>query len=690
MGGKRGRGGGHPRELAAAALRRLPSPPASRSALLAALLLASSAPARCRAAGPRLHAGRPTNCTRPALAVGPLINSSAELNRALKRHKRLLVGFSAASCTTCCTQEPLYEEALPLLPKGVHWVRVDMDRLEAKALATTYEIESLPAVVFLRRERGVKAVRLVEAQRPQVLAAFVSKVLAPVQLIFSGGPMSDGTFHGAWPTAEDDLFGGLRSRTARHLVRVAALFDGEPEEEDAEELAAAAEAFAGRPLSFSFARTADRGARLHVSQHPLVAAACGSLAASGRALVAMSLLDGEYVDGVRLKPGGDLAGFPVAAPASSSRGLVLNVSASGGGGMRASVPPRVTCRAFDSYDGQSVEQWVLHAILPPVGRFDPITSPLYEKTQKPLLMLFVDTSRPELPALLQLLQAAHERYNADNLRVIFLYINGVAFLHRMTSLGLTADPKRLPALAFNFVTAQLLTWQPPAEQYADGSARLTADVLNSLVQRYLSGSNERASEADAPKAVPVPKRKPGTKRDVPSLDTLSLQQRLRFVTAVNGEGFSEVVLDSSRDVAVFFFASSGKAAEASEKVAIYVNRCAERFEELKVRTIRVVRFDMSLFAAPPSVQVSEVPSMVFFPAFSKEPPYQVFRGKWKVQQLMWWIQDRASLGFSLPELPHLDEQEAALYWEQKEGLDEVRQRRVASENEGSKRQRLEL
>lgn len=143
----------------------------------------------------------------------------------------------------------------------------------------------------------------------------------------------------------------------------------------------------------------------------------------------------------------------------------------------------------------------------------------------------------------------------DGLKLMFVYIDGLEFAHRMSSLGLAADATRLPAISFNFVDERVLTWQPPAKAYANGSAQLTGHVVDSLVQRYLYGDAAAALEDAAPQALPVPKRdtKRGEKRPLPNLDSLSLEERLRFVFAVNQESFSEVVFDSSKDVVVYFF-----------------------------------------------------------------------------------------------------------------------------------------
>mmetsp|Transcript_82425 Transcript_82425/g.266964 ORF Transcript_82425/g.266964 Transcript_82425/m.266964 type:complete len:752 (+) Transcript_82425:86-2341(+) len=659
------------------------------------------------------------NCSLPALAVGDRLEGSKDLTRFLKKHKRVLVGFSAPSCVGCCAWEPFYQEALPALEaKGVKWVRVDVDRLEAKALAANYDIEGLPAIVFFLNKRPIK---LMEEQRPQSLVALVDRALESLPFARSGG--EGASFWTAWrspgllfrrDTEDADVAGG-------QLIRVAAMLGpkGRADEDTEEELLEASREFAGRPLSVRFARAGDVAALELLADHPLVSAACGDAAKMAmskgrRLLVAISLFDGEYVELNRLrepKLGSGGIFIPATKVDATAGGLVFSKdTVSETGAME--VLPRVACRGLDTYDGLSVEQWVLRAALPPVGRFCPSTSTLYEKTGKYFMMLFVDPTRPELPSWLRLLHEAHKRYNKgisslgasgggfgagasggdieDPLKLIFVYIDARQHIHRMTSLGLAPDPRRLPALCFNSMTQQVLAWQPEREEYVNGSAVLSAETIDSMVSQFFRGSGKAVTDKPAPLVQPVPRRNvaAGERRNVPELDSLTLQERLRFVQAINADIYNEVVQDSSKDVAVFFFASAeGPQAEASSKAAIFINRCAERFSELEAETVRIVRLDTSEASLPPGVQIPEVPSLLLFPAFSKEPPYKVFRGKWKVQHIMWWIQDQASRPLKLPELPHLDELEASAYWEQKAALPPERQQRIAVENEGMHRPR---
>jgi len=156
---------------------------------------------------------------------------------------------------------------LTLLPNNVQWVRVDMDRLEAKALAATHDIEGLPAIVFFAKRRPT---RLLELQQSRSLAAFVERILNPLPSLAGA---KGGLELATWLDFNDPFrTNGNATTTApmgvRQMSRVLALLDGDIDEEDLEELRGAAQALGGRPLSFRFARAADAGARRPLGENP--------------------------------------------------------------------------------------------------------------------------------------------------------------------------------------------------------------------------------------------------------------------------------------------------------------------------------------------------------------------------------------------------------------------------------------
>eukprot|EP00928_Gymnodinium_smaydae_P035607 TRINITY_DN25023_c1_g1_i1.p1 TRINITY_DN25023_c1_g1~~TRINITY_DN25023_c1_g1_i1.p1 ORF type:complete len:695 (-),score=127.27 TRINITY_DN25023_c1_g1_i1:77-2161(-) len=641
-----------------------------------------------------------SKCQLSTLSVGErVLRSAKDLTRFVKKHKHVLVGFSAQSCSVCCTYEPIYNATLPQLPKGVRFVRVDMDSSAAKGLATTHDIDELPAVLFFRERR---AVRLLEVQRPSTLRAFAERSVVPL-------PRIRGATLDAWLDLQRPfplLGNASHDLRARHWAQVTALsVDGTEDEEELEELHDASDLLASRPLSFSFARVEGRSDTQRLLSHSLTSA-CGHAQATAssssrappkrRMLMVWSLFDGEFVEPARLGAPGTsapAASFAIAVQPGETQGggLLLNVSRhfgifdgddtvnqpdaeSVGGydeastGPTLTVAPRVACRNQDAYDGLSIRQWILLSLLPSVTPFTTSTSSLLESTQKPMFMLFADLNHRDLRTWLALMHDASKQYNdpSRDPRLLFTYVDGMKYSHHMRSLGLAGDPKLLPAIAFNDVGGRDLTWQPTAREYKQGSARITRALIDSLVQQYLRGETEEHVEDAAPEVKPVPKRDfaKGERRVVPNLDSLSLEQRLRFVTALNQETFAQVVFDSAKDVVVYFYTSEGAGSKTSKDLAIYYNRCAERFRELDIKTVEIARIDLAQFSAPREVVISKVPSVLLFPAFSKTAPFPIFDGKMKPQYIMRWIQEHASRRFSLPEVPHLDPLEAKLYTDQ--------------------------
>ena len=66
-----------------------------------------------------------------------------------------------------------------------------------------------------------------------------------------------------------------------------------------------------------------------------------------------------------------------------------------------------------------------------------------------------------------------------------------------------------------------------------------------------------------------------------------------------------------------------------------------------------------------------IPQLVIFPAYDKNPPYRSFDGvNFYEKFFIPWVQEQASIKFSLPDMPHLDPLERAHFLEQDRALAE--------------------
>mmetsp|Transcript_22557 Transcript_22557/g.41530 ORF Transcript_22557/g.41530 Transcript_22557/m.41530 type:complete len:668 (+) Transcript_22557:103-2106(+) len=629
-----------------------------------------------------IAAAQQVECELDVFAIGHKVSDPAELSSWLKKKRSaVLIGFSSSSCRGCCIFEKVYNESSQLWPKDIELLRVDVDDHRMKGVASRYKVEGIPAVVLVHQR---KQTLLQEEHSMASIAALIDSAKHTLPGIRAGATLAswlDVASHFQEAGKESEAMRGVSRRI---YIRVLALSQ-QNEDENLEDVSTAALTFAARPLSMRFAHASGTAAVSQASAL-LKAHSCVAAAKKGDILIALALFDGEHVASSRISTSAAAADI-IPVLGSQKRQSVFNVSAvtTDRAAATAGILPRVMCRPLDVYDGMSVQQWVLTASLPDVGRFDQGTSWLYEQTRQPFLMLFADLQHKELPAWLRLLAQASMKHGAKQHAkgLWFVYADGIAHADRMSTLGLSPDPGRLPALSFNYVDDRHLLWQPAKEVYEGGSAVLTSTVIEGLVHRYLHGDGAELVEEPASEALPVPKRdqSQGERRKVPDLDTLSLEDRLRFVKAVTQENFREVVLDAASDVLVYFYTSKGSQAERATDAAIFINRCAERFQELRIKTVKIAKMDVSRFSVPTQVQLLRVPSILLFPAFAKDPPHLHFEGEVNVQRLMWWVEDHASRPFKLRALPHLDDIEVREYWSQKSELSAERQEEVARVNE---------
>lgn len=194
----------------------------------------------------------------------------------------------------------------------------------------------------------------------------------------------------------------------------------------------------------------------------------------------------------------------------------------------------------------------------------------YEELGLPMLMLFLDLQSTHAPdrhgsiggksgGILNdhLLEEFREVAKEHHERIVFVYIDGVAYADQMVTLGIFGGAERLPAIAFNTKDGRQM---PFPERLP-----INRDTLTQFVADFLSGRMQSAADAEAiaKKALTsqkslnmknVAKRKP--RKETPE-ETKGISEQFKegdgfHVTTVNQSTFSSVVLDESKDVAVMF------------------------------------------------------------------------------------------------------------------------------------------
>ena len=144
------------------------------------------------------------------------------------------------------------------------------------------------------------------------------------------------------------------------------------------------------------------------------------------------------------------------------------------------------------------------------------------------------------------------------------------------------------------------------------------------------------------------------------------------IVHVTAQGVTDLLVeDESRDIVLLVY-EAGK--EDVMSVAPVFKRVAKRFTDLNIATLVVAAIDVLEHPLPRALATRiQSPSLVLFPAHSREPPYLFFSGEFKVGPIMHWVRNGAALPFVLPELPQFNAEERKLYKEQIKELEERRE-----------------
>lgn len=159
-----------------------------------------------------------------------------------------------------------------------------------------------------------------------------------------------------------------------------------------------------------------------------------------------------------------------------------------------------------------------------------------------------------------------------------------------------------------------------------------------------------------------------------------------LVAVVTPWNFEEVVLQEDVDVVLLLHA---RGCEPCAHFAVFFKRVAERFADLAVPSLRIARMDVTEATPPARLNLlghGNLPSLVMLPAFGKHEPWSFYSGVGKPQEIMRWVAAQAAVPFTLPNLPHLTEEQKVLYKEQIREREEYLDARAREEREQSQRE----
>eukprot|EP00600_Ochromonadales_sp_CCMP1393_P015319 CAMPEP_0175033116 /NCGR_PEP_ID=MMETSP0005-20121125/21810_1 /TAXON_ID=420556 /ORGANISM="Ochromonas sp., Strain CCMP1393" /LENGTH=555 /DNA_ID=CAMNT_0016293677 /DNA_START=477 /DNA_END=2144 /DNA_ORIENTATION=- len=347
---------------------------------------------------------------------------------------------------------------------------------------------------------------------------------------------------------------------------------------------------------------------------------------------------------------------------------------------------------YGSDDG-GIKSWVLKNALPLVGKMTGQNFLMYEKLGLPMLMMFLDLSNEHAVVTSSTTTATTEEgtrstsssstagYMAARAaasltefrlaakehreRVVFVYLDGVMHQDQMKSLGLYGGKERLPSIAFNTRDGSQVPFPEELPVNKDTILQFCANFLSGKL-RSAEDSKEMAKKA-LQSALPVnPKNKAARK---------AVKQ-----AAPSGAGHFRAVRREDQDVVLLLHA---KGCEPCAHLAVYYKRMADRFQELAVPSLTIARMDVSTEAPPKdmNLMVGELPIIAMIPAGDKTPPWTFYSGISKVQQMMKWVHQQASIEFDLENLPHLSQVDKGRY------KDQVREREEAKDKQRTEERR---
>ena len=557
----------------------------------------------------------------PILSAGHFNITRKNFTQVVSKHKLILVGFSSYNCHKCIQIEPSYRNISNQLRElSIPFGRADADKM--KSIVAEVGATDLPALVLFQKMRPIL---YKGAHSAEAVMTYINKQLSPPAKVLK---------------TVADVTNFLESRTsANHGISTSMTVGFFSEHEDVEE--------------------DDYQEFIEVAKE-------------------LQLNEDNYF-GVVTSPA-TASWFKKNKTIDRTPAVLME----GEGGIRH------TINLDELYgDNAGLQSWIVKNSLPLVGKMTGANFLMYEKQGLPILMLFLDltdehTSQPGFVGgksgeiyneiLLEEFRLAAKEHQH---RILFVYLNGVEHQDQMKSLGLYGGKERLPSLAFNTRDGAQVPFPEELPVNKDTILQFCADFISGKV-RSADDAKEMAKKA-LQSALPInpknqavrkaPKKAPAVVQGISEQfgDGIRGDQAVVTVTLKN---FDEIVMNDQKDVVLLLHAQD---CEPCAHFAVYFKRMADRFEAMGVRNLTIARMDVSHESPPKdmNLMVGTLPILAMIPATDKLPPWTFYSGISKVQQMMKWVHQQASIPFELENLPHLSEIDKQRY------KDQVREREVA-------------
>ena len=347
-----------------------------------------------------------------------------------------------------------------------------------------------------------------------------------------------------------------------------------------------------------------------------------------------------------------------------------------------------------------LNEWIIAQSIPIVGKLTPYNFQLYEKINKPMILLFLNLTEDnekqitsnggdiavagKSGGILNELLMIEFKLAAIDMgdKMNFVYLDGMIYEDKMRALGLYGGAERLPSIAVN---ARGGIQAPFPEEYGINKQTIVQFCADFLTGKIKSANDakelaKRALQSATPisqknKAIRQKRKEysKDAKRGVSEQfgDGAEGDDAIAVVTLKN---FEEICLDEDKDVVLLLYA---KECESCFHFAVYFKRMAARFKNLTSPSLVIARMDITNQSPPAHLNLLQgnLPELVMLPAGAKYAPWAYYSGVGKVQEMMYWVRDQAAIPFELPNLPHLTEANRKLYKEQ------IREREIGREKQ---------
>lgn len=82
-------------------------------------------------------------------------------------------------------------------------------------------------------------------------------------------------------------------------------------------------------------------------------------------------------------------------------------------------------------------------------------------------------------------------------------------------------------------------------------------------------------------------------------------------------------------------------------VAMKFNELAQKFQQMKIKSVKFISYDANTQNMPPRIESQEVPTLYFMPAYRKNPPFLRFLGNPKVGEMSQFVKKHAGVKFEM-------------------------------------------